>query len=240
MSGFEEYYNSFYKELAEMDAKGNSFSKIEHFLPDLPDDAKVLDIGCGFGSVSHELVKRGFDVYGMEINEDAKNELMRKGIKVLEHDISKPFGMIGEKFNLVLLLDILEHVFDPLSLMNEASSVLTPNGEMIICVPLYFDLIDRFRILFTGSIISYDNICYGRELYKRFRSYNYDHIRFFRPNDIFEMCKTLGLTIQKYQYSPFMGIGLVTRVLRKILINKYTLSYAPGLLAHAMMARVKK
>jgi 2-polyprenyl-3-methyl-5-hydroxy-6-metoxy-1,4-benzoquinol methylase len=240
MNVFEEYYNTFYKKLAEIDAKGNTFSKIENFLPDLPNNAKVLDIGCGFGSVSHELVKRGFDVYGIEINEEAKAELKRKGIKVLEHDISKPFAMIGDSYDLVLLLDILEHVFDPLFLMKEAYSVLNHNGEMIISVPLYFDLIDRFRILFTGSIISYDNICYGRELYNRFRSYNYDHIRFFRPNDIFEMCNFLGMTIQKYQYSPFWGIGVITKVLRKILVNKYTLHMAPGLFAHGMMVRVKK
>jgi 2-polyprenyl-3-methyl-5-hydroxy-6-metoxy-1,4-benzoquinol methylase len=240
MDVFEEYYNTFYKKIAEIDAKGNTFSKIENFLPELPENAKVLDIGCGFGSVSHELVKRGFDVYGIEINEDAKAELRVKGIKVLENDISKPFAMIVERFDLILLLDILEHIFDPLFLMKEACSVLNNNGEMIISVPLYFDLIDRFRILFTGSIISYDNISYGKELYNKFRSYNYDHIRFYRPKDIFEMCTVLGLKIQKYQYSPFWGIGVITRVLRKILVNKYTLNVAPGLFAHGMMVRVKK
>ena len=238
MSRVDDYYNNFYKELARIDEQGNNFSKIEKFLPELSPGAKILDIGCGHGSVSHELVKRGFEVYGMEINRDAIESLKVKGFRVVECDITEPFNL-NEKFDLVLLLDVLEHVFDPLSLLGEAAKVLKDGGEIIVSVPLYFDLIDRLRILFTGSIISYDNLCYGREIYGRFRSYNYDHIRFFRPKDIFEMSETFGLSVKEALYFPFWEVGGFTRILRKILVNRYTMKRMPNLLAHSMVVRLR-
>ncbi len=75
-------------------------------------------------------------------------------------------------------------VFDPVFLISEAIKITTKNGSIIISVPLYFDLLDRLKILFTGSVISMDNLCYGKENYKKFKSYNYDHIRFFRPSEM--------------------------------------------------------
>lgn len=238
MSRADDYYNNFYKELARIDEQGNNFSKIEKFLPELSPGAKILDIGCGHGSVSHELVKKGFKVYGMEINRDAIESLKAKGFRVIECDITEPFKL-NEKFDLILLLDVLEHVFDPLSLLGEAAKVLKDDGEVIVSIPLYFDLIDRLRILFTGSIISYDNLCYGREIYNKFRSYNYDHIRFFRPKDIFEMSSIVGLFVMETHYSPFWEVGKLTKLLRRILINRFTMKRIPNLLAHSMVVRLK-
>jgi len=235
----QSYYNNFYHELSRLDEKGNNISKIEKFLPELSSGAKILDIGCGHGSVSRSLVPRGFDVYGMEINSDAIESLKRHGIKPIEHDISEPFNL-RERFDLILLLDVLEHVFDPTSLISEAVKILKDDGTIIITIPLYFDLADRIRILFTGSIISHDNLCYGIDIYKRFRSYNYDHIRFFRPKDIYEMCELTGLKIKKVRYNPMGGFNLITKMLVRFIANKYTVGIIPNLLAHSMTLQVTK
>ena len=71
--------------------------------------------------------------------------------------------------------------------MKQAKGIANKNGYIIVTTPLYFDILDRLNILFTGSIISMDNLCYGRDNYLKFRSYNYDHIRFFKPKDIIEI-----------------------------------------------------
>lgn len=236
MSDLTDYYNSFYKDLAVLDRQGNSFKKIEKIISPIVPDMKVLDVGCGYGSVSAELIRMGCKVYGMEVNKDAIEELKRQDFVVIEYDITKPF-ILKEKFKLILLLDILEHVFSPVSVLQECQKILDENGEMIISVPLYFDLRDRFRILFTGNIISYDNLCYGKENYKKFRSFNYDHIRFFRPKDLKEMCEIAGLSIIKINYSALGGIG---RSIFGLFMNKYTVNILPNLFAHAMILKVKK
>lgn len=239
MTDHKSYYNSFYRELAKIDERHNSVAKILNFLPDLPANAKVLDIGCGFGSISHGLVELGYDVYGMEINSEALAVLKNKGINPIDHDITRPFTL-KERFDLVLLLDVLEHVFDPLALLKEAMNVLHINGCIIISVPLYFDLLDRLRILFTGNIISYDNHCYGPELYRKFRSYSYDHIRFFSNEDILEMCGLLHLQVEKLKYLPIAGgtINKFIALLSMAISNRFTVNLAPGLLAHSMILRV--
>ena len=238
MNSFEEYYNGFYKELSKLDEQGNTFDKIEIFLPILKGNETFLDIGCGHGSVSSELIKRGYKVSGVEINQDALDSLKAKGFEVYKRDISKPLE-IDRKFDVVMILDVLEHMFDPYTLLKEAKQVAKMGGAIIVTVPLYFDIVDRFKIFFTGSVISMDNLCYGEKNYKKFRSYNYDHIRFFRPKEIIEMGESIGLKIDKIEYgaTSYGGKCKLLKLLIKILSNKYTVNLNPNLLAHSMKIR---
>ena len=160
MSSVEEYYNNFYKELSKLDEQGNTFSKIEDFLPTLKGNETFLDIGCGHGGVASELIQRGYKVSGIEINKDAIKSLKSKGFEVFIKDISKPLEL-NKKFDVVMILDVLEHLFDPNFLLKEAKNAINSDGTIIVTVPLYFDIVDRFKILFTGSVISVDNLCYG-------------------------------------------------------------------------------
>ena len=236
----EEYYNGFYKELSKLDELRNTFEKIESFLPELKGNENIVDIGCGHGGVCHELIKQGFDVSGIEINQDAIKSLKEKGFKILQTNITKPFDIV-DRFNIVCILDVLEHLFDPYLLLKEAKKITKKDGYMIVMIPLYFDIVDRFKILFTGSVISMDNLCYGKDHYSKFRSYNYDHIRFFRPRDIFEMGESLDLKVDKVEYNVtgYGGNNFIFKVLTKLIANKYTVNLNPNLFAHRMKIRWK-
>tara|TARA_B110000008_G_scaffold278224_1_gene321414 strand:+ start:1103 stop:1831 length:729 start_codon:yes stop_codon:yes gene_type:complete len=240
MSGFDEYYNGFYKELSKIDEKGNSFKKIESFLPELEGNEEFLDIGCGHGAVSSDLIKQGYEVSAIEINKDAIKSLENKGFIVYEKDISKPLNL-SKKFDVVLILDVLEHLFDPYSLLKETTKLLKKDKYLIVTIPLYFDIFDRFKILFTGSVISMDNLCYGVVNYRKFRSYNYDHIRFFRPKDILEMSENLGLKVDKIEYkaSGYGGDSKIMGLIFRLIANKYTIKINPNLFAHSMKIRWK-
>ena len=240
MSRINNYYNDFYRELSIIDELANSFKKIEGFLPNLNGKETFLDIGCGHGGVSSELIKKGYSVSGIEINDEAINSLQSKGFKTYYRDITKPLN-IKSKFDIILILDVLEHLFDPFYLIKEAKNITNKHGCIIVTIPLYFDIIDRLKILFTGSIISMDNLCYGRDNYVKFRSYNYDHIRFFRPSDIIEIGESLDLFVDKIEYTPttYMGSSRLLKLLFKLIANKYTVDYNPSLLAHSMKIRWK-
>ena len=238
-NNIEDYYNNFYKELSKLDEAGNTFSKIERFLPILRGDEEFLDIGCGHGGVSSELIKRGHKVSGIEINKDAIESLKSKGFEVFHKDISKPLEL-DKKFDVVMMLDVLEHMFDPYALLKEAKQTVKKGGVVIVMVPLYFDIVDRLKILFTGSVISMDNLCYGKKNYLKFRSYNYDHIRFFRPKEVIEMGQGLGLKVDRIEYeATSYGGNKILRLLFKLLSNKYTVNLNPNLLAHRMKIRWK-
>jgi 2-polyprenyl-3-methyl-5-hydroxy-6-metoxy-1,4-benzoquinol methylase len=236
-----DYYNNFYKELSRLDEQGNSFDKIKDMLPILEGNEKIIDIGCGHGGVCEKLIKDGYEVYGIEINDDAIVSLKRKGFKILKYDLNHEI-IIKEEFDIVLLLDILEHMFNPLFLFDQAKKLTRNRGYIIVSVPLYFDLIDRFKILFTGSVISMDNLCYGKEHYKKFRSYNYDHIRFFRPYEMIELGSSLDLKIDKieYQRPAYYGNSKILKKLYNILFNSYFVNKFPNLFAHSMKIRWRK
>jgi SAM-dependent methyltransferase len=236
--GQDAYYNAFYRELSRIDNQHNSITKIEALLPSLKNATRVLDIGCGHGAIAKTLLDRGCDVSGMEINAEALDSLRQAGVRAIEQDISVPFELPA-RYELILLLDVLEHVFDPVSLLEVAHKHLDENGQLIITVPLYFDLFDRLRVLFTGSIISYDNNAYGREIMSRFRSFNYDHIRFFRPNDVFEMASLAGLDVETVDYKPMHGWSSISGLFAKVLANRFTVSRWPGLFAHSMGVRLR-
>jgi len=238
MSAYTYYYNNFYKELSKLDVLGNTFQKIKNLLPLLNGDEEFLDIGCGHGSVSSELLKNGYKVAGIEINKDAIISLKAKGFEVYKKDISKPL-QIEKKFDIVLILDVLEHLFDPCFLLEEAKKATKEKGYIIVTVPLYFDIVDRLKILFTGSVISMDNLCYGEENYKKFRSYNYDHIRFFRPKEMIEMGEILGFKIDRIEYEAtgYSGKCKLLKLLCRLIVNKYTVKFNPNLFAHSMKIR---
>ena len=240
MSRIENYYNSFYRELSIIDELANNFEKIECFLPLLHGSETFLDIGCGHGGVSSELIKKGYNVTGIEINDEVINKLQGKGFKTYLRDITKPLN-INSKLDIILILDVLEHIFDPVNLLKEAKKIANYNGYIIVTIPLYFDIIDRLKILFTGNIISMDNLCYGKDNYLKFRSYNYDHIRFFRPKDILEIGERLDLFVDKIEFTStaYMGESRFIKLLFKIIANKYTVNYSPNLLAHSMKIRWK-
>lgn len=242
IKAINNYYNNFYAELAKIDAKYNDFNKIKEFLPNLPKHSQILDVGCGCGMVSQELIDLGMDVYGIEINEDALKILKKKGFKTIKHDVTEKIPFQDNYFDIILLLDILEHVFNPLQLLQEANRLLKKGGAVIISTPLYFDFIDRLRILFTGNVISYDNLCYGKELYHKFRSYNYDHIRFFRPKDILEMISICRFKVDKKKYLPLNGM-VISRILRLFtfpITNNYAANMFPNLFAHSLKIRAIK
>ena len=238
MSRIKSYYNDFYRELSVIDEEANNFNKIKNFLPKLLGDEHFLDIGCGHGGVCSELIKKGFNVSGIEINDEAINSLQTKGYKTYRRDITKPLN-INSKFDIIFILDVLEHLFDPVQLLQEAKNITKKNGYIIVTIPLYFDIIDRLKILFTGNIISMDNLCYGKENYLKFRSYNYDHIRFFRPKDILEIGEMLDLYADKIEFNStsYLGESRFIKLFFKIIANKFTVKYSPNLLAHSMKIR---
>lgn len=235
MNSQERYYNDFYLKMSEMDEASNSFDKIGGIIPDLPVGSEIIDIGCGHGGVSSELVRRGFFVTGIEINDDALLSMKSRGITPLRRDINKPLD-VDKSFDVALLLDVLEHVFDPVSLLAEVKRIVKPGGFIVVSVPLYFDILDRIKILFTGSVISVDNLVYGKDIYNKFRSFNYDHIRFFRHQDLIEMGALLGLEVKLVEYgaTALPGAGFPLGLLIRCFSNKYTVKLFPGVLAHSM------
>ncbi len=138
-----------YKELYEMEEKhwwfiGRRkiiFSLIKRFIPD--DLGKILDIGCGTGLNSDLLRRAGKEVVGLEISEDA---IRYAGMRAPWLRIIKgsfPEVNLSEKFDLVSLFDVLEHIDDDSRALSSIKGILSKNGFAIITVPAFHYLWSR-------------------------------------------------------------------------------------------------
>jgi len=188
-----KYYNENYaKAQLDLDEEGNTFSKISGLWKETKPHMRILDIGCGAGAVSNELVRRGHEVYGLDLMKEAVTRAKERGIHAEIYDVNDlPLPFQNGFFDCILALDILEHLFDPLSLLQEMKRVLSAQGYAIVFLPLHFDIRQRFRILSGKGILLYEHLWYDPNLV----SWNYFHIRFYTLKEAERFIRACGFCI---------------------------------------------
>jgi SAM-dependent methyltransferase len=102
-----------------------------------PGISQVLDLGTGGGASARRLNERGYRVTAADFLPEGLRGLQREAPGVLTVQSSaESLGLPSNHYDLVLLLDVIEHVDDRLALA-EALRVLKPGGSAIITVPAY-------------------------------------------------------------------------------------------------------
>lgn len=103
----------------------------------LPNKAKILEMGCGTGGNLSLLSKYG-EVYGVELDSFARNYSLKRHIgPILPGSLPHDIPYQDSFFDLIVLLDVLEHVEeDGLSLV-QLHKKLKPGGYLLITVPAF-------------------------------------------------------------------------------------------------------
>lgn len=124
--------------------------KLDFLIKEIGSKKKVLDIGCNDGYVGQKLIERGNEVYGIDISEENVLISRRRGIKSRNVDIeNEKLPYRDESFDIVILADIIEHVFDTDMLLRKSARVLKKGGTLIITTPNIASL-GRRMMLFLG------------------------------------------------------------------------------------------
>ncbi|MCB0360484.1 MAG: class I SAM-dependent methyltransferase, partial [Bdellovibrionales bacterium] len=96
---------------------------------------RALDLGSDNGVISYLLRERG----GRWASGDLSNETVSSIKALVEHDVSLVSGDAlpypDEEFDLVVVVDMLEHVDNDAALIGEIARVLKPDGALIVNVP---------------------------------------------------------------------------------------------------------
>ena len=101
-------------------------------------DWRILDIGCGGGVAFDDFSKYG-EVYGIEPDEHLAHAIPKWKDRVEQRFFDSTYSP-DEKFDLVLMLDVLEHIeFDEEALL-ALRKILSPKGRVIITVPALMSL----------------------------------------------------------------------------------------------------
>jgi 2-polyprenyl-3-methyl-5-hydroxy-6-metoxy-1,4-benzoquinol methylase len=125
-------------------------------LPFVPAEARsVLSVGCGRGATEAELVRRGIEVVGIELDPLAAVAAHQHGVIVLEGEAGQLHSELTQRrFDCLIYGDILEHLLDPLAVLRSHVALLEPGGTVIVSVP-NFRHISVFVQLFLRGHVRY-------------------------------------------------------------------------------------
>lgn len=103
----------------------------------LPENPKILEAGCGTGGNLGMLARYG-KVYAMEANAEALAFSAAKGIaQVSAGRLPNPIPFDGQQFDLIALLDVLEHLDEDAASLSALRQRLKPGGWLLLTVPAH-------------------------------------------------------------------------------------------------------
>jgi 2-polyprenyl-3-methyl-5-hydroxy-6-metoxy-1,4-benzoquinol methylase len=103
------------------------------YLADRP-AGRLLDIGCGDGTMLKQAMSLGWSVEGVDFDSKAVTNARSKGLEVhlgAVEDLNLP----DASFDLILMSHLIEQVYDPIGLLRECRRLLAPGGKLIVATP---------------------------------------------------------------------------------------------------------
>ena len=101
---------------------------------DLPADAAILDVGCGDGfhlDLLREFGEPGWQLEGVDLDPRAANAAEDRGLLVHRGSI-EDLDLVPERYDLAILIQTIEHVGDPASVLRAVRRVLRPGGRLLV------------------------------------------------------------------------------------------------------------
>ena len=152
-------------------------------------NVKILDIGCGGGLLCEPLTRLGAQVVGIDASNKnikiAKIHAKKSGLKINYYCTTPENFNYKEKFDVVLNMEIIEHVEDVNLFLKESSKFLKKNGIMFIAT-------------LNKTLKSYFFAILGAEYILRWLPVGtHDWNMFVKPSELVEICKKNSLKLEE-------------------------------------------
>ncbi len=213
---FEEYSKKYGGEI-----ELRKYSKYVEALSLIELGTKVLEVGCANGRMTEYLLKKGCRITGVEILPELAREAEEFCEKVIignienEKTLSK---LEGKKYDVVLFMDVLEHLINPKKVLLRIKNFLEKNGCIIISLPNTVFFSQRLKILFGD--FSYQ---------KEGGILDENHLRFFTLRTAKKMFYECEYEIENFYSVPKIFRG---HKLRKIPMFRFFLPIINGYLPY--------
>lgn len=149
---------------------------------------RILDVGCGGGILSEAMARLGADVLGIDVVEKniqiARRHADGSGLSVRYEQVqSSELRESGVKFDVVLNMEVVEHVPDARALIRDCIAMLAPGGVLVIAT------INRTLLSYLLAIVGAEYVL--RWLPRGTHQWR----RFVKPEEISEILESEGLGI---------------------------------------------
>jgi SAM-dependent methyltransferase len=171
----------------------------------------VLKVGSGYGNFLFFAKSQGWtDIHGIEPTAEAASFVRSKGIPVFTGTVREA-NFPNEKFNLVNMDHVLEHVPDPFNDLKEVARMLKKRGVVHICVPN------------ISSFSFFVQRC--KWVFKSFPN----HLYYFSPNSLTKMLTKVGLEVVELTSGPVHSGEIEEKILSDAHIPR---RFIPGLVSY--------
>jgi 2-polyprenyl-3-methyl-5-hydroxy-6-metoxy-1,4-benzoquinol methylase len=152
----------------------------------VPANSKVLDVGCGTGSVTQIIAAiSGARIIGLEPDPDRAAVARSRGLEIINDyftaEVVEKLGL----FNAIVFADVLEHLPDPTSVLQLATSLLKPGGCVVLSVPNVAHWSVRISVM-RGR---FDPAPYG--------IMDATHLRWFTRSSLLRWLAATGMTVDE-------------------------------------------
>ncbi len=196
------------------------------FFKDLDTELCVLDAGCGDGLFMELLRNLGFkNLFGIDVSSSMLEKAKKKGLNVELKDIYA----LNEKnkYDVVLAMDVLEHLEKPEEALRKLWNILAPGGILYLNIPICESLALRCWCLVTltsreelvrGLDETHTNAYSKKELSSLLRRTGFSVIKSQRISNRFPLVGRISLKISEFlqQFTIFGLFGdLLTVIVKK-------------------------
>lgn len=151
----------------------------------VPPSSRVLDLGCGDGSLMSLLCQDGHTCVGLEINADNIQACVEKGLSVIEQDLDLGLDNFADKsMDMVVMTQTLQAVHYPDKVLLE---LLRVGREGIVAFPNFANWRCRYYLGFRGRM--------PVSKFMPYSWYDTPNIHFCTILDFEQLCRDLGITI---------------------------------------------
>ena len=160
----------------------------------------VCDLGCGNGHITGRLAKLGFRVVGVDASASGIAVARRAypNVEFVEALIDR--GLSLGQFDLVVSSDVIEHMYRPSDLLEAASALLKPRGQILVGTP-YHGYLKNLVLAATGKMDAHFSALHDG-----------GHIKFFSVNTLSRLMKSHGfedLGFTFYGRAPWLWKNMI-------------------------------
>jgi 2-polyprenyl-6-hydroxyphenyl methylase/3-demethylubiquinone-9 3-methyltransferase len=157
-------------------------------LATLPAGSRVLDAGCGNGFFAKRLREKGFDVVGIDLEESGIVHA-RKLCEDVRFEVASVYDNMHDlfgKFDAVVSLEVVEHLYDPRTFVARVHECLRPTGMFILSTP-YHGYLKNVLIALSGKFDSHVSPLWDG-----------GHIKFWSRRTLSKLLEEKGFRVEAY------------------------------------------
>ena len=153
---------------------------------------RVLDLGCGNGSLSHIIAEHGCEVVGADTSAPgiAISRQSFPECQFIQADIYElPDTDMVHSFDVVLAVEVIEHLLYPKELAKTAKKCLKPGGCLIISTP-YHGYLKNLALAISGKMDKHFTVLWDN-----------GHIKFFSVKTLTKLLQTEGYSDIEFRFA---------------------------------------